>query len=118
MPTCCIFAHSGKIAFRTPTEHLVCFFGIGIAFGNVTGTALDDLIRNFAIEGFFCGAGDVFASAFVGCLAKGKSQTEAIKLASDFTAAAIRRSAKEVPDKKYGLNFEAEIFTFLKNLNA
>lgn len=73
---------------------------------------------NENVEGFFCGAGDVFASAFVGCLAKGKSQTEAIKLSSDFTAAAIRRSAKEVPDKKYGLNFEAEIFTFLKNLNA
>jgi hypothetical protein len=32
-------------------------------------------------------------------------------------AAAIRRSAKEVPDRRYGLNFEAEIFPFLKNLN-
>ncbi len=69
------------------------------------------------VEGFFCGAGDVFASAFVGALAKGKSETQAIVLAADFTTAAIRRSAKEVPDKRYGLNFEAEIFTFLKNLN-
>ena len=69
------------------------------------------------VEGFFCGAGDVFASAFVGCLARGKDEETAICLASDFAAAAIRRSAKEVPDKKYGLNFEAEIFTFLKNLN-
>ena len=69
-------------------------------------------------EGFFCGAGDVFASAFVGCLAKGKSQTEAIALSSDFAAAAIRRSATEVPDKRYGLNFEAEIFSFLKKLNG
>ncbi len=69
------------------------------------------------IAGFFCGAGDVFASAFVGALARGKSEQEAIVLAADFTTAAIRRSVAEVPDKRYGLNFEAEIFTFLKNLN-
>ena len=69
------------------------------------------------VEGFFCGAGDVFASAFVGCLARGKDEETAICLASDFAAAAIRRSAVEVPDKKYGLNFEAEIFGFLKKLN-
>ena len=70
------------------------------------------------VEGFFCGAGDVFASAFVGCLARGKDEATAIALASDFAAAAIRRSAVEVPDKKYGLNFEAEIFGFLKKLNG
>ena len=70
------------------------------------------------VEGFFCGAGDVFASAFVGCLAKGKSETQAIRLSSDFVADAIRRSAKEVPDKRFGLNFEAEIFPFLKKVNS
>ncbi len=69
------------------------------------------------IAGFFCGAGDVFASAFVGALARGKSEQDAIVLAADFTTAAIRRSVAEVPDKRYGLNFETEIFTFLKNLN-
>ena len=73
---------------------------------------------NQNVEGFFCGAGDVFASAFVGCLAKEKKQTEAIALASDFAAAAIRRSAIEVPDRRYGLNFEAEIFPFLQKLNG
>ncbi len=70
------------------------------------------------VEGFFCGAGDVFASAFVGCLARGKSADRAIELASDFVTAVIRRSSKEVPDKKYGLNFEAEIFPFLIELNS
>ena len=69
------------------------------------------------VEGFFCGAGDVFASAFVGCLAKGKTEAQAVQLASDFVANVIRRSAKEVADKRYGLNFEAEIFSFLKNIN-
>lgn len=70
------------------------------------------------VEGFFCGAGDVFASAFVGCLARNKSVSESVRLASDFVTAAIRRSETEVPDKKFGLNFEAEIFSFLKNLNS
>ena len=70
------------------------------------------------IDGFFHGAGDVFTSAFVGAIAVGKDETKAIQLASDFAANSILRSKKEVPDKRYGLNFEAEIFSFLKNLNA
>ena len=69
------------------------------------------------VDGFFCGAGDVFASAFVGALARGKSEETAIRLAADFTNAACRRSAKEVLDKRYGLNFEVEILPFLKKLN-
>ncbi len=70
------------------------------------------------VQGFFCGAGDVFASAFVGGLARGKSEEQAISLASDFVTACIRRSAQEVPDKRFGLPFEKEIFPFLKLLNA
>ena len=69
------------------------------------------------VEGFFCGAGDVFASAFVGCLARELDFKNAIALSSDFVANSIRRSAKEVPDKRYGLNFEEEIFPFLVKLN-
>lgn len=70
------------------------------------------------VPGFFCGAGDVFASAFIGALLYGKCERDAVELAASFTTAAIRRSATEVPDKRYGLNFETEIFTFLKNLHA
>ncbi len=70
------------------------------------------------VEGFFCGAGDVFASAFVGCLANEKTQAQAISLADDFTAACIRRSTTETPDKRYGLPFEKEIFSFLKKLRS
>ena len=80
----------------------------------------DDAVFAFShenVDGFFCGAGDVFASAFVGCLARGVDFSKAIALSSDFVADVIRRSAKEVPDKRYGLNFEAEIFPFLEKLN-
>ncbi len=70
------------------------------------------------VPGFFCGAGDVFASAFVGALMRGKSQDDAVLLASKFVTNAIVRSANEVEDKRYGLNYEAEIFEFLKKLNG
>ncbi len=79
----------------------------------------NDEVRTCAhenVSGFFCGAGDVFASAFVGCLAYGKEEKESVELAAEFVAACIRRSAKEVPDKRFGLPFEKEIFSFLKNL--
>ena len=67
-------------------------------------------------KGFFCGSGDVFASAFVGALASGKDQVSAVKIATDFTSACIARSAKEVPDHRYGLNFEKEIPYLLRLL--
>lgn len=89
---------------------------ITVAFADEKGN-----IRTYAhenVEGFFCGAGDVFASAFVGCLARGKSEDVAIRLASDFATDCIRRSAAEVPDKRFGLPFEKEILPFLQKLNG
>lgn len=67
-------------------------------------------------KGFFCGSGDVFASAFVGALADGKTYPTALKIATDFTSACIRRSATEVPDHRYGLNFERELPYLLRLL--
>ena len=89
---------------------------ITVAYGNEKGEICTYAHEN--VEGFFCGAGDVFTSAFVGCLTKGLSEERAILLASDFAAACIRRSAKEVPDKRFGLPFEAELFPFLQKLNG
>ena len=87
---------------------------ISVVYASQDGTIQKYTSKNVA--GFFHGAGDVFASALVGAIAKGKSEEVAIQLSADFTGAAIRRSANEVPDKRYGLNFEAEIFPFLKAL--
>lgn len=67
-------------------------------------------------KGFFHGAGDVFAAAFTGCLARGKNKKKAIELAANFTTAAIFRTAKAGGDSRYGLLFEEEIFNFLKEL--
>ena len=90
--------------------------GISVYFTDNKGGVYSFTHEN--LEGFFCGAGDVFASAFVGCLAKGKHLSDAIYLASDFTAAVIRRSQIEVEDKRFGLNFEPELYNLLKRLNG
>ncbi len=70
------------------------------------------------VPGFFCGAGDTFASAFIACLASGKTQSEAISIATEFITACIRRSATEVQDKRYGLSFEKEIVRLALRLKA
>ena len=70
------------------------------------------------VDGSFHGAGDVFASAFCGCLMRGLSIERALSVSANFCYHAIRRTEKEVPDSKYGLNYEREIFGFLKELEA
>ncbi len=62
------------------------------------------------VEGSFHGAGDVFASAFAGLLGRGFSAERALSLSVEFCYRSILRTAKEVPDKKYGMNYERELF--------
>ena len=61
------------------------------------------------IEGAFHGAGDVFASAFAGCIGGGMPLKKALALSAEFCYRAIVRTEKEVPDRKYGLNYEPEL---------
>ena len=89
--------------------------GVSLYFASAQGA---QVYTHKNVTGFFCGAGDVFASAFVGCLARGKNFEDAITLSADFVSASISRSASEVEDKRYGLNFEKEIYSFLQKLNA
>ncbi len=62
------------------------------------------------IEGSFHGAGDVFAAAFAGCIGNGLGVEDALRLTADFCYRAIARTEREVPDKKYGLNYERELW--------
>ena len=70
------------------------------------------------VEGSFHGAGDVFASAFCGCLMRGLSLERALALTAKFCYDAILRTQREVTDRKYGMNYEREIFPFLQALEA
>lgn len=51
------------------------------------------------------GTGDIYASAFVGALARGKSAYEAAKIAADYTVECIKATA-EVENHWYGAAFE------------
>ena len=62
------------------------------------------------VEGSYHGAGDVFAAAFSGCIANGLPIAEALSLTADFCYRAILRTQREVPDRKYGMNYEKELF--------
>ena len=59
------------------------------------------------VEGYYHGTGDVFASALTSGLLKGLTLEKAIKVAADFTVAAIKRTKEAGTDVRYGVNFEA-----------
>lgn len=70
------------------------------------------------IEGNFHGTGDVFASALLGALLRGKSLDEATGIAVNFTAASIAQTVRDQTDVRYGVNFEAELPVFIRRLSA
>lgn len=65
--------------------------------------------RTNFVEGSFHGAGDVFASAFVGLLGKGMSPEKAVEKSANYTTRAIERTKEKGGEAKYGMEFEAEI---------
>ena len=63
------------------------------------------------------GTGDIFASAFVGSCARGKTRREAVKIAADFTAACVRRTY-ENPAHWYGVKFEPVLPELIRALGG
>lgn len=51
------------------------------------------------------GTGDIYASAFIGCLMSGKSIIESAKISADFTVLCIEKTLND-PDHWYGVKFE------------
>ena len=62
------------------------------------------------------GTGDVFASACVGALSRGKSLEEALVIAADYTYESIRLTEAEPGHNWYGVNFEQAVPMLLKSL--
>ena len=73
-------------------------------------------IMNDRIEGYYHGTGDVFGSSLVAALTMGKSLTEAVTIAVNYTVACIRRTKEAGTEARYGVNFEQEIPLFLELL--
>lgn len=57
----------------------------------------------------FHGTGDIFASACVGSIARGKSIEEALRVAVDYTYECVRLTMIDPNHRPYGVNFEEAI---------
>ena len=62
------------------------------------------------------GTGDLFASAFVGALLRGRTIPEAAKLGAEMVSTSIRNSLED-PDHWYGVKFETAIPWLVSQLN-
>lgn len=69
------------------------------------------------IDGAFHGAGDVYASALVGALARGIDLNRSVQIAADFTKNSIRQTAADKTEARYGLNSESQMLNFLQALD-
>ena len=63
------------------------------------------------------GTGDIYASAFVGALTRGKSAPEAAKIAADYTVSCIRYT-EYVPNHWYGAAFEPVLGELIKAVDG
>lgn len=61
------------------------------------------------------GTGDVYASVLFGCLTRGMSDYDSIRIAADTTVCAIRATIDD-PDHWYGVRFEDAIPTLLREI--
>ncbi len=61
------------------------------------------------------GTGDVYASAFMGALMKGKTLVEAAKIAADYTVLCIEKTQGD-PTHWYGVKFETALADLMKML--
>ncbi len=68
------------------------------------------------IEKCYHGTGDVFSSALVSALVRGKSLEAATKLAVGFTYDCIKHTYEQNPEMNYGVDFEAMLPRLIKYL--
>ena len=68
------------------------------------------------VNGNYHGTGDIFASALLAGLLNGHKLNIALQLAADFTAGSIRRTKEAGTDPRFGVNFEAGLFRFMRDL--
>lgn len=87
----------------------VCFEGdenhLGAACRDSSGKV--SVCMSDRVDGYYHGTGDVFASAMTAALVKGTSLPAATRIAVDFTVAAIKRTARDKTDVRFGVDFES-----------
>lgn len=77
----------------------------------------DEIIEVFRqrINGHFYGAGDLFASAFIGKYTKCGNIEKSLNLATDFVAESIKKTLDEKEKYWYGLKFEQALDLLIQN---
>lgn len=97
----------GLLSSLSDGRQTVILTGVSLDAGT-TGVAVYDgdmrIYTHERCERCCHGTGDVFASAFVGAVARGKTLDEAAKIAADFTLMCIKNTALE---HWYGVSFES-----------
>ncbi|HHT93458.1 MAG TPA: pyridoxamine kinase [Clostridia bacterium] len=68
------------------------------------------------VHGKFHGTGDVFASCLIAALLSDIPMYDSMKMAVDFTVESIKRTKESKSDVRFGINFEAGIFDFVKRI--
>jgi len=90
----------------------VVLTGVSFEPGRLGAAAYDRELDRFEyyfterIEGYFHGTGDIYSSALLSGILNEKSLADAIRIACEYTVAAIRRTAAAGTDPKYGVDFE------------
>lgn len=70
------------------------------------------------ISGHYCGTGDIFASALLAGLLNRLNLENAMQTAADYTAGCVRRTREAGTDYRYGVNFEAGLLRFMRELGV
>ena len=97
----------------------IIFTGISYAEGKTGIVVLENGVYSYyeheKLSNSCHGTGDIYASAFVGALVRGKNACEAAKIAGDYTVACIRETAK-LDNHWYGAAFEPVILKLIQAL--
>lgn len=83
-------------------------------FNNITKESF--IITNQLLGGSFSGTGDLFVSTYIGLIQLGKTDDEALEIASNFIYDSITYSLKYDFDPKEGVSFEKQIPKLLSNV--
>ena len=97
----------------------VIFTGVSYTPGKTGIVVLENGVYSYYEHDFLpnsChGTGDIYASAFVGALVRGKSAYDAAKIAADYTVACIEATAQE-ENHWYGAKFEPVLIKLIQSL--
>jgi pyridoxine kinase len=109
-----------KLAALGPEQ--VVLTGVSFEPGKLGAAAYDrrldgiDYYFTERVEGYYHGTGDIYSSALLAGILNDAPLADAIRIACEFTVAAIRRTHSAGTDPKFGVDFEHELGTLINLL--